>query len=103
MKSLWMILVPNEWADGKISIEIHKEWDRAVEKIAKGLTVFHPTKGRWICPNNIPFEEEMIPVAIYCTEYQINEIADMTAKHYNQHAIMFYEISNNVTIKNYKV
>lgn len=36
-----------------------------------------------------------------CSEKEINEISDITARHYNQNAVMFYKISNDVKIINY--
>tara|TARA_Y100000034_G_C6896119_1_gene413180 strand:+ start:1905 stop:2099 length:195 start_codon:yes stop_codon:yes gene_type:complete len=60
------------------------------------------TKGEWISPDGVLFRERMIPVRICCTEEQIEKIADMTAKYYEQEAIMYYTVSNYVVIKNYK-
>lgn len=43
----------------------------------------------------------MIPVNIACTKEQIEQIADHTAKYYDQKAVMYYEISSDVNIINY--
>ena len=43
----------------------------------------------------------MIPVRIAANYIQMEQIADMTAKFYEQEAVMFYELSSNVTIKEY--
>lgn len=102
MKTLWEILVPTIMNDKPIRTRYHRVWDKKVHQISGGLTVLSPTKGYWKSPDNKLFEERMIPVRIYCTEEEINKIADMSAKYYDQIAIMFYKISNDVFIKYYK-
>lgn len=102
MKTLWEILVPTIMNNKPIRTRYHRVWDKKVHEISGGLTILSPTKGYWQSPDNELFVERMIPVRIYCTEDEINKIADMSAKYYQQIAIMFYKISNDVFIKYYK-
>ena len=99
---LWEILVPLRTSRGKhIKTKFHRVWDAKVREIANGLTILQPAKGQWVCPKGKLFRERMLPVRIACTDKQIKEIADFTAVHYRQKAVMFYEISSNVTVKHY--
>jgi aminoglycoside phosphotransferase family enzyme len=61
-----------------------------------------PARGQWVSSDNELFMERMIPVRIACAKEQIDRIADMTAAFYEQKAVMFYRISNEVYIKNYE-
>jgi hypothetical protein len=61
-----------------------------------------PAKGQWVCPNGDLFQERMIPVMIACTNKQIRQIADMTAKYYEQKAVMYWEVSNNIVVATYE-
>lgn len=102
MIKLWEILVPTVHPNGKpIRTRYHRVWDSKVREIANGLTILTPAKGQWLDNNGKLFNERMIPCRIACTEEQINQIADLTAKYYTQKAIMFYSISNDVFIKEY--
>jgi hypothetical protein len=108
MKALWEILVPtvkNLHAKVKKRFyrkRYHKLWDAHVRAMSGGLTVLPPTtNGEWVSPTGEIFSERMIPVRIFCTEDEINAVSDFTAKHYNQQAVMFYVVSDRVTIKNY--
>jgi hypothetical protein len=99
---LYEILVPCQTNQGKpIRTRQHREWDRRVRRITGGLTVMAPTKGHWVSPSGEVFAERMIPVRIAADVSTINEIADMTAKFYEQEAVMFYKVSDEVTIKQY--
>lgn len=60
-----------------------------------------PIKGQWVSEGEL-FAERMIPVRIATTQENIEKIADMTAKFYEQLAVMYYKISDEVTIKHYK-
>lgn len=98
----WEILVPKNFPDGnKIEVSHHNEWDTMVRGISSGLTIFRAAKGQWVSPDNKLFIEEMIPVRIACTFSQIEIIADITAGHYKQEAIMYYLISEDVYIQQY--
>ncbi len=100
--ALWEILVPTQFNTGKpIRTRYHRVWDAKVRAIANGLTILRPAKGQWISPTGKLYEERMIPVRIACTQEQMDQIADMTAKYYKQKAIMFYLISDKVIIKHY--
>jgi hypothetical protein len=99
---LWEILVPTVRNSGKpIRTRCHKVWDERVRAISGGLTILHPAKGQWMGPGGALFAERMIPVRIFCSAEQIEEIADMTAQHYGQLAVMYYKLSDTVVIKNY--
>ncbi len=100
--TLYEILVPCQTNAGKpIRTKQHREWDRRVRRITGGLTVLPPTKGQWVSPSGELFAERMIPVRIAADAFQIAQIADMTAKFYDQEAIMYYKISDEITIQHY--
>lgn len=99
---MWEILVPKNFSDGsKIDISHHNEWDGMVRNISSGLTIFRAAKGQWVSPDNKLFTEEMVPVRIACSFPQIEMIADITAKHYKQEAIMYCLVSEDVFIRHY--
>lgn len=98
-KSLWEILIPANSNKGeKFSIKYHKKWDEKARKISGGLTILKAGKGEWISPEGKRFYDKMVPVRVYCTEKEIDEIILFTIKHYNQEAVMAYQISKNVKI-----
>ncbi len=100
--SLYEILVPTVRNNGKpIRTRYHRVWDEKVRKITGGLTIMSPVKGQWVSADQELFAERMIPVRIVCTEENIHRISDMTAKYYEQKAILFYRLSNEVEIKHY--
>ena len=97
---MWEILVPassNE--NGRFSYEYHKEWDEFVKKIAGGITINKTAKGEWVSPNGTLFKDKVIPVRIMCTEDEIEKIIDFTIAHYDQEAVLAYEVSNHVKLK----
>lgn len=97
------ILVPTVSNEGKpYRTRYHRVWDEKVRRITGGLTIISPIKGQWISGNGELFKERMIPVRIACSKEQIEKIADITAAYYNQKAVMYYLISEQVTIKNYE-
>ncbi len=96
------ILVPTISNEGKpYKTRYHRVWDSKVREITGGLTIIPPIRGQWVSAQGELFKERMIPVRIACSKEQIEQIADITAKHYDQKAIMYYLISDEVTIKNY--
>jgi hypothetical protein len=103
MIELWEILVPTVRRIGgkPYRTRYHRVWDTKVREIAGGLTILKPAKGQWQAPNGKLFAERMIPVRIACTREQIDQIADMSAIYYDQLAVMYYRVSNEVVIKNY--
>lgn len=99
---MFEILVPTIRSNGKfISTRFHRIWDAKVRSVTKGLSVLPPIKGQWVSPGGELFSERMIPVRIACTRQQIEQIADMSAAYYEQKAILFYRISDDVVIKHY--
>lgn len=102
MKQFWEILVPCVRNNGRpIRTRCHRVWDAKVREITGGLTIMPPARGQWVCPDGILFAERMIPVRIMADEQDMELIADMTANYYQQKAIMYYQISNKVTVKHY--
>ncbi|MHA2264040.1 MAG: hypothetical protein ACXAEN_16725 [Candidatus Thorarchaeota archaeon] len=99
---LWEILVPTIRSGKPVRTRSHRAWDERVRAITGGLTIFKPAKGEWIAPDGELFAERMIPVRVMCTEEQIEKIADITAKFYEQKAIMFYCVSGECTVKHYE-
>ena len=96
------ILVPTQRNDGRpIRTRFHRVWDARVRAITGGLTILAPAKGQWVSPQGELLAERMIPVRIVCTPEQIEQIADMTAAYYEQLAVLFYQVSDNVRIKHY--
>ncbi len=102
-RSLWQILVPTVRNDGRpIRLRCHRVWDAKVRAIAGGLTILSPSKGQWVCDQGQLYAERMIPVMVACTREQIEVIADITAKYYEQLAVMFWLVSDQVVIKSYE-
>lgn len=100
--ALYEILVPTVRNNGTpIRTKCHRAWDDRVRSITGGLTIIAPVKGQWVAPDGTLFKERMIPVRIFCEPQQIEDIADMTAKYYDQLAVMYYKISDDVNIKHY--
>ncbi len=98
-KSLWEILVPNYSNENvKYSLEYHHAWDEKVRAISGGLTILKPAKGQWMSDDDVLFSEEMIPVRIYCDEASIDRIIELTIEHYQQEAVLAYEISARVKL-----
>ncbi len=99
-KKLWEILIPKYSNSGsEYPLTHHQRWDDYVRSIAGGLTIFKRSRGQWISPTGQVFSEEMIPVRIHCTPHNLNTIVDFTLQHYDQLAVMAYEVSANVIIK----
>lgn len=98
-KSLWEILVPNYSNENvKYSLDYHHQWDEKVREISGGLTILKPAKGQWVSTQGVLFSEEMIPVRIYCDEESIDLIITLTMTHYQQEAVLAYEISSRVKL-----
>ena len=98
MYKIYEILVPTMQGSDPIELSRHREWDRMVRGISGGLTIFPVGKGIWVNEEGQVFEERMIPVRIMCTVEQMIKIVEMTYKFYEQEAIMYYRISNDVGI-----
>ncbi len=98
-KSLWEILVPNYSNENvKYSLEYHHQWDKKVRGISGGLTILKTAKGQWVNEERVLFSEEMIPVRIYCDEESIDRIIELTMEHYQQEAVLAYEVSSRVKL-----
>lgn len=101
--NLYEILVPCTTNEGRpIRTRQHRVWDAKVRALAGGLSIMPPIKGQWVSVENELFAERMIPVRIATTSEVMEQIADMTARFYEQKAIMFYTVSQEVIIKHYE-
>lgn len=100
MKYLWEILVPTIRNDGRpIRTRCHRVWDAKVRDISGGLTILTPAKGQWISDKSGKlFTERMIPVRIACSRSDIENIAEMTKKYYEQEKVMYSLVSKEVYI-----
>lgn len=85
---LWEIIVPTRMEGVKIALEHHQEWDAKVSKISGGLMLGKKIKGKW--RNQ---DERVLSVRIACQDHEIRNIAEMTAEHYQQDAVLYYVIS----------
>lgn len=103
---LYCILVPTVQGNSRgknkyYTTRHHRLWDKRIREITGGLSICAPIKGQWVSPDGNLFSERMLPVLIACNATQIEEIADFTAKHYEQLAVMYYKVSDEVHIKHY--
>lgn len=99
-KRLWEVLVPKASnSSQEYTLSHHQGWDSQVRAIARGLTIFKKARGQWISPEGELFNEEMIPVRIFCSQVSLDRILDITLDHYDQKAVMAYEISTKVVLK----
>lgn len=93
-RNLYEILVPCTWNDGTpVRTRHHKEWDKRVRKITGGMTVLRPGKGQWVHENDL-YEERVIPVRLFCFQSDMEEVANVTIQHYEQEAVMYYQLSD---------
>ena len=91
---LFEILVP-----ANRDVNEHWAWDAKVVLIAGGMSILPTIRGRWQAnPQTVIVSEQMIPVRIAATDDQMFEIAQMTAKHYQQKSVMYYVISSEALI-----
>lgn len=95
-KSVWQILVPCNYNDGKpVRTRHHKEWDRRVRKITFGMTILKPAKGQWVDKRDgVFYQDRVIPVMLIATLEEMKIIARITAKHYKQIAVMYFMMSS---------
>lgn len=101
-EQFWEVLVPCVRNNGRpISTRCHREFDRQLRRITGGLTVMPPVRGQWVSPSGELFVERMIPVRVVATEPQIEAVADLAARYYDQQAILYYRVSDYVRIKHY--
>ena len=100
MNYLWEILVPTvRRVGGKpYRTRFHRVWDAKIRAIAGGVTILSPAKGQWISNEGELHAERMIPVRIMCSKEQIEIIAKMSLEYYDQIAIMYYRVYDEVKI-----
>jgi hypothetical protein len=78
------------------------EWDKRVRKISNGLTILPPAKGQWVNEKDgTLYVERVIPVMIIATADQMKKISKITAKHYDQIAVMYFKMSSESHIDYY--
>lgn len=97
-KCMWEIYVPTIKNDGKpIRTRQHREWDKRVRKITGGLTIYKPVIGQWIdVSDGKLYSERNIPVRVVATPKEMKQIGLLTKKFYEQIAILYYKISEEV-------
>lgn len=96
---LYEILVPTVRNDGRpYRTRYHRIFDKKVQEISGGLTILSPVKGTWISPDKTLFKERMIPVRFVSTKQQAKEIADFALTYYDQLAIMYYRVADEVSL-----
>ena len=98
-RTLWEILVPVHSNAGKVySIAHHQKWDEKARQISGGLTILKPAKGQWVTPKGALLHEQMLPVRVLCTEKEMDDIIQFTLRHYDQHAVLAYQLSSRVKL-----
>ena len=102
-KHMWEILVPtvrpNTCGEKYFRTRYHRVWDAKVRDITCGMTIMPPTRGQWVSPHGVLFEERMIPVRLLATREDIERVIDMTLEHYEQEAVLCYRISDEVILR----
>lgn len=99
-KSMWQIFVPCNYNDGTpVRTRHHREWDRQVRVITGGLTILTPGKGQWVAPSGELFVDRMIPVQVMATHADMERVADITIRHYEQEAVLYYMVAPAATIR----
>ena len=79
---------------------LHKEWDKKICKISGGLTILKERgMGKWVSEDLSTITETVLSVRIACEPQQMQAIAQITAEHYNQHSVIYYEIGNAYIVK----
>jgi hypothetical protein len=97
--NLYEILVPTVRNNGTpYRTRYHKVFDAKVQEISGGLTILSPVKGSWISPNNVLFHERMIPVRFIASPDQARKIADFALTYYDQEAILYYRVADEVNL-----
>mgnify|MGYP003395241913 CR=1 FL=1 len=99
MKNLYEILIPVADNDGKTFSNAHvtKFWDLIIAT-ANGLTVMPNVKGFWV-DGGRTFTDENTPLRVVATKDEIRFIAHQAKSHFNQLAILYYKISDDVVFK----
>lgn len=98
VNQLWEIYVPCVFNDGApVRTRHHREWDRQVRQISGGLTVLKPAVGQWENEGRL-FHERVIPVRIAATRAEMEQVAAITIRHYEQLAVMYYLVSEECVV-----
>jgi hypothetical protein len=96
---LYEVLVPTIYGDTMKPIRTrhHRVWDNRVKSVSGGLTILAPGKGVWVHEGK-DYLERVIPVRIFCTQKQIDQVVQITLQHYRQKAVMYYVVSTECFI-----
>ena len=98
-KTLWQILVPSsDNAGNDIPLNVHKEWDEHICRIAGGMTILRREKGRWVDATGETNAEPMIPVLIACDQETMFKVAFVTKQHYKQESVFFHKVSEEAYV-----
>jgi len=96
---LFEILVPCARTDGgPIHTKFHSVWDKKIQTITGGISIFPPTLGAWRKTEGTAYREEMMPVRIVSTRNQMQAIVRMTKDYYEQASILAYVISTEIIL-----
>lgn len=100
-KCLWQIMVPCNFNDGRpVRTRHHREWDRQVRRITGGMTILPPSKGQWVDPTDGKlYADRVIPVNLIATADEMEVISEITMRHYDQLAVMFFKLSDTAIIR----
>lgn len=100
-RKLYEIFVPvNDNAGKRFSPSHNRQWEKFARDISGGLTKLPRAVGQWVDGGRV-YSEPITPVRIVASAADMRRIADYTAKHYSQLAVMYYVVSSAVTIKSY--
>ena len=98
MKNLYEILIPVADNDGHtFSNSYRKIFVDILIKETGGLSVLPTVKGFWI-DKGITYADENTPLRVICTGEDIERFAYIAKEHFNQLAILYYKISDDVVI-----
>ena len=95
-KSMWRIMVPEADNKGRnFTPEYHKAWEDAVLAVSGGWTTHATARGAWTVPEDSSVQvEKMRPVDILCTKAQIDSVAAMTVRHYEQKEVLVWKVAD---------
>jgi hypothetical protein len=95
-RSMWRIMVPERHNEGRdFTQEEHKAWEDAVLAVSGGWTTHATARGAWTVPEDSSVQvENMRPVDILCTKPQIDTVAAMTVRHYEQKEVLVWKVAD---------
>ena len=108
-KQVWKILVPESDRGGfKFPLNKHLQWDAKVREISGGgMTIMSVARGEWSRPSadgeGMIVRETMIPVLLLTGKLEMDRIAHFTLGHYDQEAVLYYLVSEDVFMAEEKI